>query len=129
MSRRRTKRSERGVVLLLVLWVFMTLGVLALDFSTEMRDDAGATMNLSDQTRAYYTAVAGLNRALYENTLERRKNPNGALTNAAATAANVNGQNVPQDQADLDGDGLPDTTIFKPDGKWHPDAGDPIGWF
>ena len=122
MARRRTKRSERGVVLLLVLWVFMTLGVLALDFSTEMRDDASATMNLSDQTRAYYVAVAGMNRALYENTLERKKNPNGAVQ----TATNVDPS---KDEQDFDGDGIPDTTVFKPDGKWHPDAADPKAWF
>jgi general secretion pathway protein K len=123
MTTRPTKRRQRGVVLLLVLWVFMTLGVLALDFSSEMRDDAGATMNLSDQTRSYYVAIAGMNRALYENTLERRKNPN-TLTTPPGGAANSG-----QDQLDLDGDGKPDTTIFKPDGKWHPDAGDPLGWF
>jgi type II secretory pathway component PulK len=121
MARRPTKRSERGVVLLLVLWVFMTLGVLALDFSSEMRDDASATINLAEQTRAYYAAVAGMNRALYENTLERKKNPNGLLTAGDGEAS--------QDEQDLDGDGVADTTVFKPDGKWHPDAGDPKGWF
>src|SRR6185436_14049049 len=62
MGRRAVRRRERGVVLVLVLWVFMTLGVLALDFSSYMRDDATATLNLSDETRGYYMALAGLNR-------------------------------------------------------------------
>ena len=46
MTRLRTR--ERGVVLLLVLWVFMTLGVLALDFSQYMRDDATTALNFTD---------------------------------------------------------------------------------
>jgi general secretion pathway protein K len=124
MAHRPTKRSERGVVLLLVLWVFMTLGVLALDFSSEMRDDAGATMNLAEQTRVYYAAVAGMNRALYENTLERKKNPNGVLTaNAHADPS--------KDEQDFDGDGKSDTTVYKPDSMWHPSSDDPpdVGWF
>src|SRR5262249_2285670 len=109
MATRRTKR-ERGVVLLLVLWVFMTLGVLAMDFSTEMRDDASATMNLADQTRAYYAAVAGMNRALYENTLWRKKNPTGVVP--------TNNVDPSKDEEDLDGDGKPDTPKFKADGDW-----------
>lgn len=121
MARRRGKRSERGVVLLLVLWVFMTLGVLALDFSSEMRDDATATMNLADQTRAYYAAVAGMNRALFENTLQRKKNPTGATPQPNVDPS--------KDEEDLDGDGQPDTTDFKVDGDWHPAADKPNAWF
>ncbi len=120
MSTRRTKR-ERGVVLLLVLWVFMTLGVLAMDFSTEMRDDASATINLADQTKAYYAAVAGMNRALYENTLWRKKNPTGVVP--------TNNVDPSKDDEDLDGDGKPDTPKFKADGDWYPKADDPDGWF
>lgn len=51
---------------MLVLWVFMTLGVLALDFSKYMRDDAMAALNLSDETAGYYLAIAGMNAALFE---------------------------------------------------------------
>jgi hypothetical protein len=88
----------------------MTLGVLALDFSTYMRDDATAALNLSEETRAYYVAVAGMQRALYENTRERRNNP------AAGQAQPVNPS---QNEVDFDGDGIPDTTEFQVDGKWH----------
>jgi type II secretory pathway component PulK len=119
-ARRRARPNERGVVLLLVLWVFMTLGVLALDFSSEMRDDASATMNLADQTRAYYAAVAGMNRALYENTLYRKKNPSGTPPQPIDPS---------KDEEDVDGDGQPDTPLFKVDGDWHPGPNDPEGWF
>src|SRR5437773_6739679 len=60
------RRGERGVALLLVLWVFMILGVLALDFARYMRDDAMAALNFADETRGYYLALAGINRAIYD---------------------------------------------------------------
>jgi general secretion pathway protein K len=94
-------------VLLLVLWVFMTLGVLALDFSSFMRDDAMAALNLADETRAYYVAVAGMNRILYQYARERQKNPAGV----------VRAPTDPDDE-DGDGDGKPDSDVCKPDGHW-----------
>ena len=45
---RPRRRRQRGIALLLVLWVFMLLGALALDFSEYMRDDAMAAVNLAD---------------------------------------------------------------------------------
>jgi general secretion pathway protein K len=105
----RRRRRERGVVLLLVLWVFMTLGVLALDFSSYMRDDAMAALNLAEETRAYYLALAGMNRALYENARDHQRNPPGI----------PNAPRDPDNPADLDGDGEPDVTVFRPDGQWH----------
>jgi general secretion pathway protein K len=44
----------------------MVLGVLALDFAQYMRDDAMAAVNFADETRGYYMALAGMNRALME---------------------------------------------------------------
>ena len=60
------RRGERGIALVLVTWVFMILGVLAFDFARYMRDDAIAALNLSEETRNYYIAVAGMNRAIYD---------------------------------------------------------------
>src|SRR5205807_931022 len=57
---------ERGIALLLVIWVFMILGVLALDFAQYMRDDAMAAVNLAEETRGYYLALAGMNRSLFD---------------------------------------------------------------
>ena len=51
---------ERGIALLLVLWVFMVLGVLALDFARYIRDDAMAAVNFADETHGYYIALAGM---------------------------------------------------------------------
>ncbi len=57
---------QRGIALVLVTWVFMILGVLAFDFARYMRDDAVAALNLAEETRNYYIAVAGMNRAIYD---------------------------------------------------------------
>src|SRR4029450_7538270 len=64
------RRHQRGVALLLVLWIFMILGVLALDFARYLRDDAMAAINFADETRGYYVALAGMNRAILD--AERR---------------------------------------------------------
>jgi type II secretory pathway component PulK len=62
---KRTAR-QRGVALLLVLWAFMILGVLAMDFGRYMRDDAMAAVNFAEETQGYYAAVAAINRQLFE---------------------------------------------------------------
>ena len=111
MARRPVRRGERGVILLLVLWVFMTLGVLALDFSSYMRDDAMAALNLSDETRGYYLALAGMNRALYENNRERQETLPGVPRGEPG--------DPDEEGEDRDGDGEPDTTPYRPDGAWH----------
>jgi len=60
------RRGQRGIALVMVTWVFMILGVLAFDFARYMRDDAVAALNLAEETRNYYVAVAGMNRAIYD---------------------------------------------------------------
>lgn len=111
--RARRRPRERGVVLILVLWVFMTLGVLAFDFSRYMRDDAEAALNLAEGTRSYYLAVAGMNRALYENWKERAESPGGVPEPDPEDA---------QAAGDQDGDGEPDANPFPADGEWHEDT-------
>ena len=41
---------ERGIALLMVIWIFMVLSVLSAQFSRAMRDDAVATQNLAEET-------------------------------------------------------------------------------
>src|SRR6266704_3758672 len=84
------RRGERGVALLLVLWMFMVLGVLALDFARYMRDDAMASVNLADETRGYYLALAGMNRAIFD--AERRREKQGAAAPPGTAAAALQGQ-------------------------------------
>jgi general secretion pathway protein K len=73
--RRRSRRSERGAALLLVIWIFIVLFVLVLDFASSMRDDGFATANFADETQAYYIALGGLNRAVYDVLVSLEDNP------------------------------------------------------
>src|SRR4030042_2890855 len=57
-------RANRGVALLLVLWALVLLGTLALGFSWSMRTEAMAARNGIDETRAYFQARTGVNRAV-----------------------------------------------------------------
>lgn len=113
MTRRPSRRRarQRGLALVMVLWVFMTLGVLALDFAQYMRDDAMAALNVSETTSGYYVAIAGMNRALYE-LMEAREV--GEQTGLLADEFFV----APEDQ-----DELHDVREFQPtiapDGQWH----------
>ena len=111
------RHGERGVALLLVLWIFMMLGVLALDFSRYMRDDAMASVNLADETRGYYLALAGMNRAIFDAERWREKH-NGARLGAAAppgTAAAAHQQSPHT----LDQDEDDDEPLVPVDGQWH----------
>ena len=95
---------QRGIALLLVVWVFMILGVLALDFAQYMRDDAMAAVNLAEETRGYYLALAGMNRSLFDaQQAFEHANPGSA---AAATPGHVDD--------DDEGEGP-----VPPDGQWH----------
>jgi len=109
------------VALLLVLWIFMMLGVLALDFARYMRDDAMASVNLADETRGYYLALAGMNRAIFD--AERRREKNGAAappgTAAAALQGRGQGQGQGQGPHTLDQDEEDDEPLVPVDGQWH----------
>lgn len=58
--------NERGVALLVVLWIFIFLFVVAFDFSTSVREEAAAAHRFSDETQGYYVALAGFERGVYE---------------------------------------------------------------
>ena len=58
--------NQRGVALIVVLWIFMFLFVVAFDFSASVREEAEATHRFSDETQGYYLAVAGFQRGLYD---------------------------------------------------------------
>jgi type II secretory pathway component PulK len=78
--RRHPRPRERGIALLLVVWVFMILGVIALDFARYMRDDAMSALNAAEETRGYYLALAGMNRAIFD--IERAREGGGKDTQA-----------------------------------------------
>ncbi len=56
--------SQKGVALLMVLWVLMLLTVIVGEFCFTMRTRVNITRNFKESTQAYYIAVAGLNKAI-----------------------------------------------------------------
>src|SRR5438045_2058626 len=120
--RREPHHRERGVALLLVLWVFMVLGVIALDFARYIRDDAMASVNLADETRGYYLALAGMNRAIFDAERARERGPGNNAANAATKAQpgkTQAGKGQPHVGLDDDEDDQPKVP---PDGQWHEDT-------
>jgi len=61
---RRRILTQKGVALLMVIWVLMLLSVIVTEFCYTMRSRVNITRNLKDSTQAYYLAVAGVNEAI-----------------------------------------------------------------
>jgi general secretion pathway protein K len=93
---------QRGIALLLVLWAFMILGVLALDFGRYMRDDAMAAVNFAEETQGYYVAVAAINKAL----LHASKVLSGAAPEGGSATDPAADEDEEQD-------------LLPTDGEWH----------
>jgi general secretion pathway protein K len=91
------RADQRGVALIVVLWIFIFLFVVAFDFSSSVREEASAVHRYHDETEGYYLALAGFQKGLYD-FLNVSLNPN----QTAAKSAQPN-----QPPADL----------F--DGSWH----------
>jgi general secretion pathway protein K len=59
-------KTERGIVLVLVLWILVLLTVLAASFVSSSNSEGLQARYLMNTTRARYAAEAGLHRAVYE---------------------------------------------------------------
>jgi len=60
------KNNEKGIALLLVLWIVTLLTVICAEFSWTMRTETTTVTNFKEGEQAYYTAEAGINRAIVE---------------------------------------------------------------
>jgi general secretion pathway protein K len=58
--------NQRGVALIIVLWIFIFLFVVAFDFSADVREEANAAHRFNEDTQGYYLALAGFQRGLYD---------------------------------------------------------------
>jgi general secretion pathway protein K len=58
--------QEKGIALFMVLWVLILLSGIATEFCFAMRTEVNMVRNFKEQTEAYYIALSGLNRAVYE---------------------------------------------------------------
>jgi general secretion pathway protein K len=71
-------RDQRGVALIIVLWIFIFLFAVAMDFSSDVRDEANAAHRFSEDTQGYYLALAGFQRGLYEYAMQSQGGPTQA---------------------------------------------------
>lgn len=60
----KIKQNEKGVILIITLWVLAILGLLAISFSHQMRIEIKLTKFQVDSLRALYLANAGINYAI-----------------------------------------------------------------
>ncbi len=58
-------RNEKGIALMLVLWVLVLLSILALNHLSSTRWNTASTRNLKEETIARYMALSGYNEALH----------------------------------------------------------------
>jgi type II secretory pathway component PulK len=75
--------DERGIALLLVLWVIVFLAFVCAEFSWTMRTETATTSNFKEGIQAYYAAEAGINRAIIElqrASIESRRNSQALST-------------------------------------------------
>ena len=59
-------RNQKGVALLIVLWVIAVLSVVVLEFSFAMRTEIHITKNLKEEAQLYAIAEGGIQRAIAE---------------------------------------------------------------
>lgn len=116
---------QRGIALMLVLWVFMTLGVIALDFSRYIRDDAMAAVNYGAETRGYYTAVAGVHFAIWQARHKRIWIPQPPGIDDTAVTGSLMGDGD-SEIVDADGDGKPENMIVLNEWYKGPVVGDGV---
>ena len=60
------KKAEKGIALMLVLWVLTLLSIMVFEFCYTMRIEATITKNFKEGERSYFFAQAGINRAIIE---------------------------------------------------------------
>ena len=58
--------SDKGVILIALLWILTALGVIALSFSREGFVEVAAARNTRNLAEAYYIARAGIASTVYE---------------------------------------------------------------
>jgi len=59
-------KNDQGVALLLVLWIITLLAIVCAEFSWTMRTETATVTNFKEGEQAYYTAEAGINKAIIE---------------------------------------------------------------
>ncbi|MEW6214733.1 MAG: hypothetical protein AB1478_05940, partial [Nitrospirota bacterium] len=56
--------TEKGIALMMVLWILVLLSVIAMNFSFSTRWNSASTRNLKEETIAYYLCMSGYQEAV-----------------------------------------------------------------
>ena len=91
--------NERGIALLLVLWIIMLLAVICAEFSATMRTETIVARNFRESEQAYYAAEAGVNRAIIEIMRTSRSSASHTIASADTTSSDNPGAG---DQSDIE---------------------------
>ncbi|HTM08378.1 MAG TPA: hypothetical protein VL754_08310 [Verrucomicrobiae bacterium] len=62
----RNLSNDRGAALLVVLWMFIFLFVVAFDFTASVREEGTATHRYAQEAEGYYLALAGFQQGVYQ---------------------------------------------------------------
>jgi general secretion pathway protein K len=82
-SRFNVQGGERGLALVVVLWILAFLGIIFTTFTFSMRTELAAAGNFRDQAESYYLAEAGVYRAAAEIiNADRNVAPNSTFYDA-----------------------------------------------
>ena len=57
------KNNEKGIALILVLWIMVLLIALGTEFALSMKTEVNTTRNFKEDAEAYYLAKAGMSLA------------------------------------------------------------------
>ncbi len=98
--------SNRGIALIMVLWVLMLLSVIVAEFCRTMNTQVTITANFKESTESYYIALAGINSVIYDMIYQTVAPPpadateiDGADTGEASGFWRINTRIPPMDYA------------------------------
>ncbi|MFQ5900517.1 MAG: general secretion pathway protein GspK [Thermodesulfobacteriota bacterium] len=94
--------NDKGVALMMVLWVMTLLFIIVMEFAYAMRMELWSAGNFKDDTEAYYLALAGINLALAEALVDYDFNyldKEGRLVFAIKEGGEINAPSVKREMA------------------------------
>jgi general secretion pathway protein K len=98
---KKLKTNQKGIALMIVLWVLVLLMALATEFAFSMKMEVNTTRNYKEDTESYYLAKAGLNLALAElfknASFHSIHSEYGWITGNPVKVSNPNTDSLPED--------------------------------
>ena len=70
--------NQRGVALIVVLWIFIFLFVVAFEFTSSVREEGVTARRYAEEAEGYYLALAGFQQGLYELLTQSPQSQPGA---------------------------------------------------